>query len=533
MENLSEQDKKAHDIVYKLFKNDYGEPFDMTPGQIELFRAIYEKQYTRVQFDCYTQYGKSDVVSMAVLLRAATFQEKWIILGATKDKAQIIMGKLIKHIFENDYTLGKFQVNEDETLDMIRRNKAKDHISFKVADNAISDVITLSADARRKSADAGDILIGHGGQNLIEDDAALIPDTIHGKALRMLGGHTGAGKSFLLKITNSFGRNHAYRSAVDSDNPYGTVTDNLLQLKENPLFHRIVINYVQGLKEGRLTEEFITEMRNALDPVMFGILYECVYPPPDMAEDGGWMVLLTEEQIRAAQERWGIQSMGIKRMGVDVAEGINNNAFVIRTDNVMYVKDKTAEKDLMKTADRVVEIARDENIAAENAFIDAVMIGAGPYARCHQMGYKINGVKAGEKAPEKKPGEEIIDPIDYYNLRAYMYWKFRTWILAGGALQPHTDWLQLTKIRYRTASDKRLQIMPKEMMRAMGYLQATESTDVPDGGSLTFAPSNIIKINNQASGPALPYYPEIDGGGNMSSGFGTFGGASPLSSSQL
>jgi hypothetical protein len=504
---MTTQDKKAHDIVMKLFKNDYGEPFDMTPGQTELFRAIYEKQHPRIQFDCYTQYGKSDVVSMAVLLRACTFPEKWIILGATKDKAGIIMTKLIKHIFENDYTLGKFQVNPDETLDMIRRNKAKDHLSFKVESDLFGEVITLSADARRKSDDAGDILIGHGGQNLIEDDAALIPDRIHGKALRMLGGHSG--NDFLLKITNSFGRNHAWRSAQDSDNPFGTAKPESIVHKENPLFHRIVIDYMQGLREGRLTQEFINEMKNALDPIMFGILYECVYPPTEMMEDGGWMILLTEEQIKAAEARWGIQSVGDKRLGADIAEGVNSNAFVIRTDNTMRVKKKTQEKDLMKTADEITSIAREEFISSNNSFIDSVMIGSGVYSRCHQTGFKLNGVKAGEKAPEKKRGEEITDPIDYYNLRAYMYWHMREWILKGGALEPHPDWMQLTKIRYRIAADKRLQIMPKDTMRAMGYLQASESTDVPDAGSITFAPSNVVKINMMASPVADVYYPEI------------------------
>lgn len=510
---MDDQDQKAHDIVKRLFKNDYGEPFDMTLGQTKLFREIYEKQHPRVQFDCYTQYGKSDVVSMAVLLRASTFPEKWILLGATKDKAGIIMGKLIKHIFENDYTLGKFQVNPDETLDMIRRNKSKDHISFKVGEDLFGEVITLSADARRKSDDAGDILIGHGGQNLIEDDAALIPDRIHGKALRMLGGHSGS--SFLLKITNSFGHNHAFRSRND------------------PLFEKHVITYEQGLKEGRLTPEFVREMKSALDPVMFGVLYECVYPPAEMMEEGGWMVLLTEEQIHAAEARFGIQSSGMKRLGVDVAEGVNSNAFVIRTDNVLLVKQKTQEKDLMKTADEVVKISREEFISANRSFIDSVMIGSGVYSRLHQMGFKLNGVKAGEKAPEKKKGEELTDPIDYYNLRAYMYWHLREWVLNGGALQPHGDWMQLSKIRYRMASDKTLQIMPKELMRAMGYMQATESTDVPDAASLTFAPSNIIRINNVASGLAKPYYPEIDGGSSVASPFGGtgfgFGGASPAS----
>lgn len=487
---MSPEDQRAYDIVRKLFQNDYGEPFLMTAGQIQLFRAIYEKQEPRIQFDCYTQYGKSDVVSMAVLLRVSTFQDKWIILGATKDKANIIMSKLIKHIFENEYTLGKFEVGEDDTLENIRRTKAKDNITFKVDENGgLGQVITLSADARRKSADAGDILIGHGGQNLIEDDAALIPDSIHGKALRMLGGHK---ENFLLKITNSFGRNHAFRSRMD------------------PKFTKFVIDYKQGLAEGRLTEEYIEEMKRALDPIMFGVLYECVYPPAEMMEEGGWMVLLTEEQVLAAQERYKtIQNKGAKRLGVDVAEGINYNAFVIRTDNVMSVKAKTQERDLMKTADFTNTIARDEVIAPSQIFIDSVMIGSGVYSRLHQMGVKVNGVKAGTKPTEKTSEQKRADPIEFFNLRAEMFWNMRKWILEGGALEPHNDWMQLTKIRYKEAANKTVQIMPKEMMRALGYLSATESPDTADAGSLTFAPSTVIIYKQQQSTAPSVYYPEL------------------------
>lgn len=504
---LSPEDQIAYDIVKKLFKNDYGEPFEMTVGQIALFRAIYEKQFPRIQFDCYTQYGKSDVVSMAVLLRVTTFQEKWIILGATKDKAGIIMSKLIKHIFENDYTLSKFQVDEGESLDFIRRNRSKDNLTFKVSENEIGQVITLSADARRKSQDAGDILIGHGGQNLIEDDAALIPDPIHGKALRMLGGHANH-DSFLLKITNSFGHNHAYRSAVDSDNPVGTHEPE--KINENPLFHRIVIDYRQGLLEGRLTDEYVNEMRAALDPVMFGILYECVYPPADMVEDGGWMPYLTEEQVKAAEARAAqIQSVGKKRLALDVAEGTNYNSYVTRTDNLARVKEKNLEPDLMKTAERFGAVITEERIDPNYSWIDATSIGSGVYARAKQMGIQTNAFKGGEKPTEKTEEEMKKNPIEFYNMRAECYWLFRDWILAGGALEPHKDWMQLIKLRYRTTSDKKIQMMSKEEMRARGLLAQSESTDTPDAASMTFAPVKKM-VYNQASEVVRPYYPELN-----------------------
>ena len=483
---LTEEDLRARTVVEKLFKNDYGEPFVMTPGQIRLFRAIYEKQSPRLQFECYTQYGKSDVVSMAVLLRASTFQEKWILLGATKDKAGIIMSKLIKHLFENDYTLSKFAPDDKETLESIRRSKAKDNITFKVdSSGVLGQVITLSADARRKSQDAGDILIGHGGQNLIEDDAALIPDAIHGKALRMLGGH--AGKDFLLKITNTFGRNHAYRSSHD------------------PNFKKIVIDWRQGVKEGRLTQEFVNEMKASLDPIMFGILYDCVYPPSDMVDDKGWLALFTPELVEEAQKR-KVESVGFRKFGVDISEGTNFNAGVVRTNNIAKIRMKSTEKDLMKTADGIVKIMDEDHIMAGNTFLDGIGVGAGVGARLKQMGREINVVKVGESATERRAEDKAFNPIEFANLRAEIYWYAREWIRAGGALELSKDWEQLTKIRYRENHNGKIQIMSKEEMRARGLLGPSESTDIPDALSLTFAPtafrfSTIPKASPLAEDP--------------------------------
>lgn len=484
---MSPEDQKAHEVVSRLFKNDYGEPFDLTQGQINLFRAIYEKQHPRTQFECYTQYGKSDTVSMAVLLRVTTFPEKWIILGGTKEKAEIIMGKLIKHIFDNDYCLAKFDTG-GQSLERIKSEKSKDRVTFRVDDTgAVGEVMVLSADAKKKNKDAGDILIGHGGQHLIEDDAALIPDPIHGKALRMLGGHK---ENFLLKITNSLGRNHAYRSRND------------------PKFKSIIIDYIQGIAEGRITQEFVDEMRKELDPVMFDSLYGCIYPPADMVEEGGWMPLITEEEILAAQAR-KVMAIGKKKLGADIAEGTNYNAFVVRQDNYAYVKKKTQEKDLMKTADEVMSIRKEEYIIPEETYIDATGVGSGVASRCRQLSANVNAIKTGEKPTEVSEKDKIANPIEFYNLRAEITWKGVQWIKHGGALEPNKDWAQLAKLRYRVGVGNKIQIMPKEMMRARMLISPTESPDVADAFVLTFAPSQLVVYNMAQSSPVLPYYPEI------------------------
>lgn len=497
----------AYQMVRKLFKDDNGNPFEMTFGQIRLFRAIYEKQHPRIQFECYTQYGKSDVVSMATLLRATTFAEKWIILGGTKDKAEIIMGKLIKHLFENDYTLSKFQIGEDESLESIRRHKSKDHISFRVDElGNMGEVLILSADTKKKREDAGDILIGHGGKNLIEDDAALIPDNIHGKAMRMLGGHK---DNFLLKITNSFGRNHAYRSSAlkqcDEKNeprPADYISD--------AGYRVLKVDWKQGIEEGRVTPDYIEEMRSVLSPIMFGVLYDCIYPPSDLVEEGDWIPLFTEEAIEEAQRR-KVSPIGIKRLGADIAEGTNFNSFVIRQDNYAKVKEKTLEKDLMQTAEKIEQIRKDEHVLSIETYIDGIGVGSGVVSRCHQLGSKVNGIKTGDSPTEKKAKDLVADPVEFSNLRAELNWKAKLWIEQGGALEPHPDWMQACKMRYKTDGGKAIKIMSKEMMRAKGLLDPTESPDTWEAFYLTFAPKSVkIVPMTQASLPVLPFYGDRD-----------------------
>src|SRR3989338_1479476 len=103
------------ELVKNLYRNDYGKPFEMTAGQNEIFDAIFKKQHRRLHVMTFTQYGKSDVVSMAVLTRVATMGERFAIIAPSQPKARIITGYLIKHIFDNEFTTSRFKIKEGES----------------------------------------------------------------------------------------------------------------------------------------------------------------------------------------------------------------------------------------------------------------------------------------------------------------------------------------------------------------------------------------------------------------------------------
>ena len=67
---------KAKELVMELYKNDLGEPFELTDGQAEIFSIIFSKKYPRNHINTFTRFGKSETVSMAVLTRITTFPEK-------------------------------------------------------------------------------------------------------------------------------------------------------------------------------------------------------------------------------------------------------------------------------------------------------------------------------------------------------------------------------------------------------------------------------------------------------------------------
>src|SRR3990167_4218192 len=290
------------ELVKNLYRNDYGKPFELTPTQNEIFDAIFKKQHRRLHVMTFTQYGKSDVVSMAVLTRVATMGERFAIIAPSQPKARIITGYLIKHIFDNEFTTSRFKIKEGESADAIRRERSKNRLTFDVGNNQVGEVFILSAESRLTSGeDIGNSLMGFGAPNVIMDEAALISDEADAKAMRMVGGFTGTGDDFVVKIGNPFTRGH------------------FLKAYEDPGYHKINVDFDRGIKEGRLTEGFIKEMGKK---PYFRVLYFNRFPEADDIDARGWTQLLSEDEVESFiatdQE---IKHIGEKRIGNDVARG--------------------------------------------------------------------------------------------------------------------------------------------------------------------------------------------------------------------
>lgn len=463
---MTDQDKRAFELVKTLYKNDYGQPFEMTESQIKIFRAIYERQQPRVQIETYSQFGKTDVVSMAVLTRVSTFPEKWPIIAPSQAKAGIVIGQCIKHLFENEYTREKFKIAKDESLERIRRERSKNKLTFRMADGkGIGEAFILSSESRKKGEDAGDILLGWGAQNLVTDESALIPDRVYDKAIRMLAGHK---NSFLCKIGNTLRRNHFLKS------------------HNNPEYLKIKVDIAQGVKEGRITQDRVEELRKDMSPMNFAMLYECKFPPEDMITEGGWMKIMMDEDIDRQIIKEIPYPVGAPVLGVDVSGGGRNySVVVLKYDNFAQVIFKGKTHNTMDLVSKVIELrtaVRRQTQKKVWVCVDAIGIGRGVYDSLKlQLPGDTIGVIGGEVANNS---------IEFYNKRAENHWKMRGAILSGLKLIEHNGWQEIKGIRYKYASDRKIKIMSKDEM----LIEGIESPDIADALSNCFsAPEQKIE----------------------------------------
>jgi hypothetical protein len=443
---------KTQQLVKSLFKDEENNPFLLTEGQDQIFSAIFQRKYPRLFITTWTQFGKSDCVSMAVLARIASLPDKFTIVAPTTKKAQIITGYLIGHIFDNPVTKQAFQIEKGESAERIQRERNKSHLTFKTP-TGIGEVLTLSAEGRR-TKDIINTMLGFGSKNVIIDESPTLSPEHYTSILRMLGGHK---DNMLVEIGNAINRNHFYKAGRD------------------PNYHKIVINYEQGMREGRQTKEFFDEMRRKMPPQLFASLYECKFPSADAIDSDGYSPLITEEEIdRALVDE--LQIFGELRLGVDIAYGGENHtvAVVRGANGAKKVLDSTSS-DTMATVGAIMRLIQIYKVTPQNVFIDVGGgSGKGVYDRLREELLKVTAYKGGETAENKD---------DFYNKRTECYWRAAQDIkslklkLVRGA-----NWDELMHIKYKLQSDRKIKLMPKEDLLAKGFM----SPDTADALIMTY-----------------------------------------------
>jgi len=438
--------------LVRLFKDDEGAPLKLYSAQERIFEAIVLKQPRRIPVITPTQYGKSLACACGVITRSCTMAEKWLIVGATEKKARIIMDYVIKHIFDNAvfYT----QLTTNTPLERLKQERSKDRITWRKG----GEIFILSAQTRMQKS-MKESLLGFGAPNIVLDDSPLLPDELYAMTKRMLGGKR---DNFLLETGNPIHRNHFYKTWQAA--------------KE-----KIFCDCYDAVKEGRFDQSYIDEMS---EQMFFKVLYECKFPAADEMDEAGWSPLISIEAVDTARARKPAIT-GRKRLGVDVGRGGDATAFVIREGNYARLKHTDHIRDIMSVVGNTIRIMQEENIPAQEVFMDEDGVGGGAVDRLKEQKVFVNGVMAGHAAEQEVKFEhgKRVYYSRYMNKRAEMNWKMREWIAKDGTLEPNDAFNDLADNRWRINSTGKIQLMSKELLK----MQGIDSPNTSDALALTFS----------------------------------------------
>jgi hypothetical protein len=455
------QASSVKELVSTLFLNDHGTPFVLTPTQEIIVESILKRQAPdgsrRIHLMQVTQTGKSECVAIASLLLASTYPEKVAIIAPTQSKARIIISKIIKHAFENEYTLSRLSINDGESIERLRRERSKNRLTFDVGENKIGEIFILSSEgARKNQEDIGNALMGFSANVLVCDEASLIDDVAEAKALRMVGSYAVVDRDFVIKIGNPFRRNHFLKSFRDD------------------AYFKINMNWQKAVEEGLVPQRIINEMR---EKPGFSVLYENKFPQDNEIDAQGWAHLFSENEIESAMLREDEPHpghVGEMRIGNDIARGgSNKTVWCLRSMAYAEILAVSNQNNLTEISAKTLALLKEYNVLPGNVFIDEVGVGGGAIDPLRTQNVQVTAVNVGSTA---------IDHKRYTNLRAEAYFALKEWLRKGGRLSYNSDWYQLCGIMYKADEKGRYKIMSKDLMRARGI----DSPDHADSLSLTF-----------------------------------------------
>lgn len=433
----------SKELCRTFFKDDYQKPLEITDGQVEMFNAIYFKENPRVNVIASTQYGKSTIIACALILRTIIHKEAWAVIAGRQDKAQIIMEKVIQHLFDNDEFIKKLDIDKQEPLERLKRERSKDRVTWKGG----GEIRTYSAQTKSLKM-VNDALTGFGSPNIVEDESALIPDPFQTMILRMLGGHP---KNTLIKVGNPFYRNHFHQTA------------------NSKRYKQILIDYKQALKEGRYTEEFIEEAKESMTSQEFSVLYECKFPDDTAIDESGYYRLLSDKQI--FEQQIVTPHAGKLKLGFDIGEGGDETVGILRSEKYAQIVHRSRLKDLMATVKVIEDTIKKYKVEPSKVFVDKTGVGAGVVARLKEIGYGVTGIGWGEKANEE----------GYMNLKAENYYKLAESVRRGLNLEPDDGWRELMVVKWKQDTGGRVKIKTKDEMRREGIV----SPNIADALALT------------------------------------------------
>jgi len=158
------------------FLNDDESAWEMSAGELAIFKSIVLRQHPRIEICSSTQYGKTITVSRGLLERITAYPEEWMVVVPDLKRGKILLNYIIQDSYNNTYFKDKLvgvNLAEKTALNRLLEEKSKVKLTFQVlvGDNKVryGSVEVISADARRKQ-DVINSIMGFGGRNVVQEE---------------------------------------------------------------------------------------------------------------------------------------------------------------------------------------------------------------------------------------------------------------------------------------------------------------------------------------------------------------------------
>jgi hypothetical protein len=441
----------------------------ITYGQLHIFASIIFRIHKRVQIICLTQYGKSLWVALACLVLTCILGKKVAVVAPSKEKAKIIMRYYIEHLGDNPIFFTKLEKNS--RLERLRQEESKDRIML----NNGGGIFVISTDEKNSNKSI-ESAMGQGAEIVIGDEFCLVGDNTEATIFRMIAGK--GPEACYIKIGNPF----------YSAPPNSHFLKSWLEVNK---YHRIFIDYKQAIRERRISQEFISEAKNK---PLFDILFECLFPDLSVMDKDGFRLLVLPEQIKfgvttdiikAAMQKErdanGGKLIVLPKLGCDIAGGGDKNTRVLRWRKLAAVTGWNRSNDTMSNVTEIEADMTEYGVLASDVNIDDIGIGRGVSDRLKEKGHNVNAVSVGDPAR--------YDPDRFVNLKAELCWEARKWVMdEDSRLDKRDEWVQLTWLKYKVMSDKKVQMESKADLKK----RTGSSPDFAEAFYLTFSEEPFI-----------------------------------------
>lgn len=207
---------------------------------------------------------------------------------------------------------------------------------------------------------------------------------------------------------------------------------------------------------------------------------------------GDFLIFPLSSFEAAADEHPDVEGMHI---GADIARGQGDaNTLVLTVNGRVEDAQSWRNRDLMETAARIAEYAKQRDVPWQNVHIDVIGLGAGVVDRLREQGYNVEGVDFGAR-PVGDWTEVIGSEVKVQNRRSELYWAARCALDQGLASVPEafrrTIWRECNLIQYEFSGNGQLRVEAKEKIRSR---MEGRSPDFADAWVLSFSRGSSRRV---------------------------------------